>query len=275
MSNNQKPAFCDGQKVTLLANNDPSLIYTWYLNGDKIVGLTSQKYETNQVGVYRVNIQRDYNSNTYSSTSMPFTLTLNVGITPTINLSYTDSGIKSVSLNSALLLDKNTQMELQSSLANSYQWYANNANIPIVSDRMLSLVPPLGTSSYTLKVTDINGCLAQNVISITVIQDEVQNDGGYDKLLKSKSLYTLGDDSFTPVKLEFEVKKRLLNALCELIIIDRLGNIVYQNSDYQNDWDFRDKNGAYLLQGTYYYYLRVKSGLSSFQPVKSFFDILR
>lgn len=48
---------------------------------------------------------------------------------------------------------------------------------------------------------------------------------------------------------------RDLNNNAELIIFDRSGKIVYENTDYQNNWDGRDINGNLLPTDTYWYVL--------------------
>lgn len=43
----------------------------------------------------------------------------------------------------------------------------------------------------------------------------------------------------------------------ELSILNQWGGEIYKSSDYKNDWDGKDKNGNDLVQGTYYYVLKV------------------
>lgn len=45
----------------------------------------------------------------------------------------------------------------------------------------------------------------------------------------------------------------------ELILTNRWGNVVYQNSNYQNDWSGQDKSDEQLSPGTYYYTITPKS----------------
>jgi gliding motility-associated-like protein len=43
----------------------------------------------------------------------------------------------------------------------------------------------------------------------------------------------------------------------ELVIFNRWGDVVYQAAPYLNDWDGKNKNGKKLVEGTYYYVLRL------------------
>lgn len=38
-----------------------------------------------------------------------------------------------------------------------------------------------------------------------------------------------------------------------LIVVNRWGNVIYENTNYKNDWDGKDKNGKYLNDGVYFY----------------------
>jgi len=43
----------------------------------------------------------------------------------------------------------------------------------------------------------------------------------------------------------------------EIIIFNRIGNTVYRNKDYQNEWNGTDNNGEPLRYGTYWYILKI------------------
>ena len=48
----------------------------------------------------------------------------------------------------------------------------------------------------------------------------------------------------------------------DLTIFDRRGLKVYENSDYQNDWDGTDYNSNPLPDDTYFYVIRADNGVS-------------
>ena len=47
----------------------------------------------------------------------------------------------------------------------------------------------------------------------------------------------------------------------ELIVLNRAGNIVYKDDAYQNNWNGIDKNGRPLLNGTYFYLLKIDEAI--------------
>jgi gliding motility-associated-like protein len=66
--------------------------------------------------------------------------------------------------------------------------------------------------------------------------------------------------------------------ILELEVFNRWGNIVYTNSNYNNEWDGRGTNnflGQELLDGGYYYTLKAKSPNGNVQIFKGFVLIQR
>ena len=56
----------------------------------------------------------------------------------------------------------------------------------------------------------------------------------------------------------------------ELIIINRWGNHVYEKKDYKNDWA-----GQGLVEGTYYYLLKVKNKTGAWDSYKGYLTLVR
>jgi len=55
----------------------------------------------------------------------------------------------------------------------------------------------------------------------------------------------------------FFVNEILLYAPVDLIIYNRWGMMVFENDDYQNNWDGDNFSGKPLVPGTYYYVLKL------------------
>ena len=47
----------------------------------------------------------------------------------------------------------------------------------------------------------------------------------------------------------------------ELIIFNRWGNVEYDNPNYLNDWDGRNRKGMELPNETYFYILKFENGI--------------
>jgi len=56
----------------------------------------------------------------------------------------------------------------------------------------------------------------------------------------------------------------------ELTILNRWGNVVYQKTNYKNDWD-----GSGLAEGTYFYVLRAKNKAGVWDTYKGYLTLLR
>ncbi len=46
----------------------------------------------------------------------------------------------------------------------------------------------------------------------------------------------------------------------EVIILNRWGNIVFSSTNYQNNWDGKDKSGEDLVDGVYTFKFKTQSG---------------
>ncbi|MFM8963683.1 MAG: gliding motility-associated C-terminal domain-containing protein, partial [Sphingomonadales bacterium] len=46
----------------------------------------------------------------------------------------------------------------------------------------------------------------------------------------------------------------------EVIIVNRLGNVVFSSENYQNTWDGKDTSGKELIEGVYTYKFKTESG---------------
>ena len=103
-----------------------------------------------------------------------------------------------------------------------------------------------GTYSITLYVISANGCIDSVTHTFDVIAPlMVPNvftpgtSGGSNDLLVFKNLEFYGP--------------------APLLIFNRWGNLVYESTDYKNNWDGK-KNGNKLADGTYYFILTLKDG---------------
>ncbi|MBL7885009.1 MAG: gliding motility-associated C-terminal domain-containing protein, partial [Bacteroidia bacterium] len=126
----------------------------------------------------------------------------------------------------------------------SWAWFPNTGlNNATISNPMAS---PTETSTYQVIGTDINGCSDFDSITITVIADfnvtvsnlMTPNGDGYNDRWIIGNLENYPDT--------------------EVMVINREGQVMYQNANYDNNWDGTNKNGKKLSDGTYYYIIKFK-----------------
>ncbi|MFM2361529.1 MAG: hypothetical protein RLZZ316_431 [Bacteroidota bacterium] len=99
---------------------------------------------------------------------------------------------------------------------------------------------PNATTIYTLTVKDLNNCTATDNVTVTVVPN----------CIKVMNAFTPNGDG---------VNERWVvttGGLCatqiKAVVFNRYGNIVYENTNYQNNWDGTYK-GKPVADGTYYY----------------------
>ena len=132
-----------------------------------------------------------------------------------------------------------------------YEW----ADSPFpVSDPDIGnpMVSPEDSTTYTVTITDINGCVTIDDVTVLVANDPVTSIIPY-------NLITPNDDGFNDA-LEFgEISKFGANSLK---VYNRWGDLVYQRLNYQSDEDrFTGLfNGKRLPAGNYFYVLAFRQG---------------
>ncbi|MEL6656365.1 MAG: gliding motility-associated C-terminal domain-containing protein [Bacteroidota bacterium] len=132
-----------------------------------------------------------------------------------------------------------------------YEWEDNQ--FP-VSDPSIGnpTVAPEDSTTYTVAITDINGCITRDNVTVLVANDPVSSITPY-------NLISPNNDGFNDV-LEFgEIGKFGSNSLK---VYNRWGDLVYQKLNYQSDEErFTGLfNGKRLPAGNYFYVLAFRQG---------------
>ncbi|HEV7232111.1 MAG TPA: PKD domain-containing protein, partial [Bacteroidia bacterium] len=137
-------------------------------------------------------------------------------------------------------ISKGDEVELNgySAAAIHYAWtpttFINNTTVPN------PIVRPEETTTYTLTLTDMNGCKNSNIVTVTILDNF--------KLLIYNVVTPDGDgknDYWKIVNID-------LYPDATVQIFDRDGQKVFEQTNYQNDWQGTYKHDQ-LPDGTYYY----------------------
>jgi gliding motility-associated-like protein len=101
------------------------------------------------------------------------------------------------------------------------------------------IVKPSTTTTYTMTVTNSNGCISSDNALVTVIP----------YCLKVMNAFTPNGDGMNDRWLATDgpCTKQI-----GVVVFNRYGNVVYKNDNYQNNWD-GTYNGKPVADGTYYY----------------------
>lgn len=118
----------------------------------------------------------------------------------------------------------------------TYEW-SNEATTNAITD--------IRKGAFALTVTDANGCLVSNEGDVgeacrpTIYNTISPNDDGLNDSWEIVDIQNFPDN---------EVK-----------IYNRWGNLVYEETGYNNDWKGTDKDGKDLLAGAYYYVVKMNN----------------
>ncbi len=99
------------------------------------------------------------------------------------------------------------------------------------------------TITYTLEVTDEFGCITRKKIKILI------NDRCYSADVDIPNAFSPNDDGINDV---FSLKEHENMCSMDLIVYNRWGNKVYEETNWNNRWTGQSQNGLPLPQGTYF-----------------------
>ncbi|MGV3763424.1 T9SS type B sorting domain-containing protein [Parapedobacter sp.] len=120
-----------------------------------------------------------------------------------------------------------------------------NGTVVVNADGSITYTPNegfVGEDTFTYEIADENGLTSTAMMTITVDP----------KPLKIPNVFTPNGDGRNDV---FEIEGVEGFDRIEVIVVNRWGNEVYRNDDYNNDW-----NGGNLNEGTYYYRINTHKG---------------
>ncbi|WP_316795655.1 lamin tail domain-containing protein [Pedobacter agri] len=165
--------------------------------------------------------------------------------------------IVSITANKDLSISKGDALVLTASGGNQYSWTGTD----IISGQTTAsaTIRPLKTGTYKVTVTNASGCVSDQSILITVVEDYK---------LEASTVVTPNNDGYND---KFIVKNIDYYPNNTIKIFDKAGRILYTKQAYANDWD-GTVNGSPLEEGTYYYIIDLGSGVGTF---KGYINIIR
>jgi gliding motility-associated-like protein len=121
---------------------------------------------------------------------------------------------------------------------------------------------PEATTTYYVQVTDINGCVDTTSLVITVAANLTT--------VIVPNLITPNADTYNDILIIPNIDTYPDN---ELVIFNSYGQVIFQSSPYNNDWD-ATMNGNAVPDGTYYYILDLHDPVLAPDPFQGVITIL-
>ncbi|TCD10570.1 T9SS type B sorting domain-containing protein [Pedobacter frigidisoli] len=165
--------------------------------------------------------------------------------------------IVSISSNKGVSISKGDAIILSATGGTQYSW--TGAEITGGQTTAAAIIRPKQSGTYKVTVTNASGCVSDQSITITVIDDYK---------LEASTVVTPNGDGYND---KFIIKNIDYYPNNTLKIFDKAGRILYTKHTYANDWD-GTVNGSPLSEGTYYYIIDLGTGIGTF---KGFINIIR
>lgn len=216
--------FCCGDSVTL--SGMPGYTYLW--SGSAVSTQSINISDCNASGTYQLTV-----TEAGSSCSNTSSVTVTILPLPTPDIGNDTA----ISLGTQVLLDAQTAGGIV------YTWNPiTNLSNPGIANPVAT---PVVNTTYIVSVTDLNGCVNADTITISIIPD-VNN-------IVVTNLLTVNADGYNDYWTISDLEQY---PNTEVIVVNREGQQVYYSSFYANNWNGTNKNGKPLPDGTYYYFIK-------------------
>lgn len=235
---------CAGAPVPLIATSAANASYTWSpANGLSSTTIANPVAIVNQDATYTV------------------TTTLNTCIkTATVTIRIKPNPVVSAGPDKTIVDGASVQLDGSATNATSVLW--SPATTLTNANTFTPVAQPSVTTTYTMTVNNSDGCTSTDDATVTVIPYCVKimnaftpNGDG----INDRWMVTNGNTCTNQVMVK---------------VFNRYGSVVYENDNYQNDWNGEYK-GKPVADGTYYYVIQYRLISGRTVPAKGDVTILR
>ncbi len=223
---------CSGDLVTLVADSIQGATYQWFLDGEALGGAVYTDFTTPAAGIYTVAINHACGYFISDSIEVTVSVVQNLSVSPNVILCPGESA------------------PLLASGGVSYSWSpATGLDRTDVENPVAS---PTVSTTYTVEVTNEDGCRATGEVLVSVVCDSLVIPSGY-----SPNNDGYNDEFTIPGIEKFPGNK--------LWIYNRWGALIFKATDYENNWNGTSNvSGIYigkqLPNGTFFYILDLNNG---------------
>lgn len=277
-----------GVTVKLRANGNGATSYQWFRNGDVIRGATAQDYAVNNAGKYTVI--------TFSlgGCSSDLSEEMEVVMLPAISAdvsivkrSESRQVINTEVFKYNLLVRNNglgeaTNLQVKDDLPENLTFVSvdptivGTASYNEQTKTVSWAIPSLANGSFVELIINVRAMKPGNVVNSAIVTlNESDPDPSNNISVDTKEITGLKiPNVFTPngdgKNETFFIERLDRYSENQLTIINRWGSTVYEKDGYLNDWT---ANG--LVDGTYFYVLKIKTASAKWQEFKGYVTVMR
>ncbi|MBE5318276.1 gliding motility-associated C-terminal domain-containing protein [Pedobacter sp. MR2016-19] len=277
-----------GVNVKLRANGTGATSYQWFKNGNVILGATEQDYVVNAAGKYTVITFSLGGCSSDLSEEMEVILESQISADVSIvKRSESRQVINTEVFKYNLLVRNNglgeaTNIQVKDDLPENLTFVSVDPTIvgtASYNDQTKTIswaIPSLANGSFVELIINVRSMKPGNVVNrATVTIDELDPDPSNNISVDTKEITGLKiPNVFTPngdgKNETFLIERLDLYSENQLTIINRWGSTVYEKKGYLNDWT---ANG--LVDGTYFYVIKVKTASAQWQEFKGYVTVMR
>ena len=230
---------CGGTPITFIAtstNGGNSPVYQWLINGNN-AGTNSPSFTSNTL-TYGDVVSCQLTSNAVCSIPPDVTsngITMSVYPEPIVNA----GGNKTIKNGTSIILNATVSGNIANITWSPFNGLNNNRILnPIAS--------PTSTTTYTLTVQTVDGCIGIDTATVTVFID-----------ISVPNAFTPNGDGINDT---WNIKYLDSYPNCTVKIYNRYGENVYSSIGYGIPWN-GTYNGSALPTGPYYYIINLKNGI--------------
>lgn len=129
--------------------------------------------------------------------------------------------------------------------ADAYNWFPPGPLQQSSGNRVLA--QPLATTVFTVVAENAAGCISTNTLAIEVIADYQ---------LEIFNVLSLSENKLNDY---FYISNISAYPDNNVKVFDQWNHLVFEQDNYQNNWNGRNANAELLAPGTYYYHISFKN----------------
>ncbi|WP_222539327.1 YDG domain-containing protein [Pedobacter polysacchareus] len=247
------------QKTTLsYTNSNTNLLQNLSINQTGATGNFSYRIKNGAYGTATITVTVKDNGGLENGGVDTYTRSFVITVNP-LPLITIQANLGNISGNSTEV-SKGETVALTATGGNTYTWSPTSSILNNTANISTIMVRPTETTTYTVTVTNANGCSETSTFTVKVLDDLVK--------IKATNILSPNGDGYNDKWIIENIDVYPNN---EVKIFDKAGRQIYSKRGYDNTWD-GTLNGTALSEGTYYYVIDFGNNRPKF---KGFITIVR